>query len=233
MAAPQLSPFAPSLWLADGAVVAVAGFQYPTRMAVMRLQDGGLFIWSPVSLTEPLRAAVEALGPVRFIVAPNTLHHLYVTEWQSAYPSAEVFVAPGLAARRELRFNGELGDAPATAWAGDIDQVLLRNALTTEAVFFHRASGTVLFTDVIQHFPAGWFKGWRAIVARLDRMIGPEPQVPQKFRLGFTDRKAARAALARILAWPVERVLMAHGAPVTADARAFLARAFRFLGKPA
>ncbi len=117
-------------------------------------------------------------------------------------------------------------------WAGDIDQVLMRNAITTEAVFFHRVSRTVLFTDLVQHFPQGWFKGWRALVARLDRMTGSEPSVPQKFRLGFTDRRAARLALQRIRAWPAEKVLMAHGAPVTENGAAFIARVFEWLGEP-
>jgi hypothetical protein len=60
-------------------------------------------------------------------------------------------------------------------------------------------------------------------------MTGPDPMVPRKFRLAFRDRAAARAALARIRAWPVERVLMAHGTPVTRDAGPFLDRAFAWL----
>lgn len=230
---PPLSQFGPSIWIADGTTVSVAGFRYPTRMAVIRLADSGLFVWSPVALSDGARAAVDALGPVRFVVAPNALHDLYLAAWQNAYPAAQLFGAPGLAARRtDLRFTGELGQVPEAVWAGDIDQVLMRNAITTEAVFFHRVSRTVLFTDLVQHFPQGWFKGWRALVARLDRMTGSEPSVPQKFRLGFTDRRAARLALQRIRAWPAEKVLMAHGAPVTENGAAFIARAFEWLGEP-
>jgi hypothetical protein len=96
-------------------------------------------------------------------------------------------------------------------------------------VFFHRASATVLFTDLIQQFPPGWFGGWREIVARLDLMTEAEPAVPRKFRNTFVNRRAARAALARIQAWPAEKVLMAHGAPVERDGRTFIGRAFRWL----
>src|SRR5207253_182649 len=48
---------------------------YPTRMAVIRLSGGGLFLWSPIPLTDGLRAEVDALGEVSHIVAPNSLHH--------------------------------------------------------------------------------------------------------------------------------------------------------------
>ena len=70
----MLKEFGHEIWIADGREVAVAGFRYPTRMAVLRLSDGGLFIWSPTPLTDDLRAAVNSLGPVRHIIAPNSLH---------------------------------------------------------------------------------------------------------------------------------------------------------------
>lgn len=227
----MLQPFAPELWIADGAVADVAGFRYPTRMAVIRLADGGLALWSPTQMTEGLRAAVTALGPVRHLIAPNSLHHLYLAPWKAAFPDAVLHAAPGLRERRrDLAFDADLADAPHPDWAGQLDQVAVRgNAITSEVVFFHRTSGTVLFTDLIQQFRPGWFSGWRALVARLDRMTGSEPEVPNKFRLAFTDRRAARAALDRIRAWPAERVLMAHGEPVTEGGAAFIARAFAWL----
>lgn len=231
MNAPILRPFGPGVWTSDGPEATVMGFRYPTRMVVIRLSGGGLFVWSPIEIGQPLRAEVDALGEVACLVAPNSLHHLHFATWAQAYPKARRYVAPGLAARRpDLEFDAELGDAPAPEWAADLDQVLVRgNAITTEAVFFHRESRTALFTDLIQQFPPEWFSGWRAIVARLDLMVSSEPSTPRKFRFAFNDRNAARASLRRILAWPSERVLMAHGAPVERDGQAFLARAFRWL----
>ncbi len=222
-----LQPFASGLWLAAGPQVEVIGFAYPTRMAVIRLADGGLLIWSPVALTPALRTEVEALGPVTRLVAPNSLHDRYLAEWRQAFPAARAYVAPGFAASQG---DIELGDAPPADWAADLDQVIVRgNRITTEVVFFHRPSRTVIFTDLIQQFPPGWFKGWRALVARLDLMTAAEPAVPRKFRTAFTDRPAARAAVRRILAWPSETVIMAHGPPVERGGQAFLTRAFAWL----
>lgn len=227
----MLQPFGEEIWLAEGPTTAVAGFRYPTRMAVIRLAGGALFIWSPVSLSQDLRAAVDALGDVRYLIAPNSLHHLFLGEWRRAYPDARFYAPPGLRERRkDLDFDGDLDDAPAPEWSEEIDQVPVRgNLITTEVVFFHRKSGTVLFTDLIQHFSPTWFTGWRAIVARLDRMTAPQPEVPQKFRNAFVNRRAARAGLRRILAWPAKKVLMAHAVPVEDDGQAFIARTFRWL----
>ncbi|HET7887122.1 MAG TPA: DUF4336 domain-containing protein [Bradyrhizobium sp.] len=227
----MLKPFTSDIWIADGPHVSTAGFHYGTRMAVIRLADGGLFVWSPVKLTESLRREVDALGEVRHLVPPNSLHHLFVDDWRRTYPKAILYAPPGLRTKRkDLEFDADLTEEPAAAWAGDLDQVVVPGCLiTTEVVFFHRKSATALFTDLIQQFPSTWFSGWRATVARLDLMTKSEPAVPRKFRLMFAGRRIARAALARIEAWPTEKVLMAHGTPVERDGQAFIARAFAWL----
>jgi hypothetical protein len=228
----MLEEFGPEIWLASGPMLtAAAGFHYPTRMAVIRLAKGDLVLWSPTALSDELRVAVEALGTVRYLVPPNSLHHTFLGDWQQAFPEAMVLAPPGLREkRRDIRLDGDFGDVPIAAWAGEIETVIVRgNRITTEVVFFHRRSGTAIFTDLIQSFPAGWFTGWRALVARLDLMVAKEPSVPRKFRVAFTDRRAAREAIKHILAWPTKKVLIAHGPPIIEDGQAFLHRAFRWL----
>ncbi len=226
-----LTPFGPGIWITGGPTVSVAGFAYPTRMAVIQLSGGGLLVWSPVALTEALRSEIARLGEVRVLIAPNSLHHLFLTQWRTAFPSARLHAAPGFRRRcPDIAVDADLGDAPATDWAADLDQVVVGgNAITIEVVFFHRQSRTVLFTDLIQQFEPGWFSGWRAVIARLDRLTGPEAAVPQKFRVAFTDRRVAREAIRRVMAWPAERVVMAHGTPVLEDGAAFIHRAFGWL----
>jgi len=227
----MLRAFGNGLWLVEGPVVdGAAGFRYPTRMAILRGAEEELAIWSPVAITPELRAEVTALGPVRQIVAPNALHHLYLKDWASAFPAAEVLAAPRLVAKRfDIRFDGELPqDAPA-AWAGRIETVLCPNRIAPEVVFYHAESRAVLVADLLQRLPKGWFTGWRGWVARMDRMTEAEPTVPRKFRMATNDRATARAAVARMIGWAPERLVIAHGAPVEAGATEVLRRAFGWL----
>jgi Domain of unknown function (DUF4336) len=111
IASDMLKEFGQEIWTADGPDVAVVGFRYPTRMAAVRLSDGSLFIWSPIQLTASLRAAVDALGPVQHIVAPNSLHHLFLPVWKHAYPGAKVYAPPGLRKKRaDIIFDADLGN---------------------------------------------------------------------------------------------------------------------------
>lgn len=225
-----LQPFAPDIWVAEGPVVSFYGFPYPTRMVLIRLTGGGLFAWSPIALTPELKAAVNAIGPVAHVVSPNKIHHLYMGEWQDAYPSAKLYASRGLPQKRkDLRFEATLGDAPAAAWAADIDQVEMGgSSAMNEIVFFHRQSRTAIFADLIENFRPGWFKGWKGWLARLDGIVMPNGGAPREWRFTFK-KKIARAALARILAWQPEQVVVAHGELTRSDGAAFIRKSFRWL----
>lgn len=137
----MLVSFGQNLYFAEGPPVSFYGFPYPTRMAVARLSTGEAWVWSPIALTNELTESVESVGPVRYIVSPNKLHHLALAEWTSRWPDARLFAPPGLARKKSnLRFDAELRDEPDIAWATDLDQVIFRGSFALEeVVFFHRA----------------------------------------------------------------------------------------------
>ncbi len=225
----RLIPLGEDLWTVDGPPIrGAAGFDFPTRMCVARLPEGGLWIHSPIAPDAALAKELAALGPVRHLVAPNDLHHSFLADWASTYPVARVHAAPGVQAKSAgVVVDHPLdGDTPAD-WAGTFDQLIFAgNRITTEVVFFHRPSGTAIFTDLLQQLPEGMNRGWRGAVARIDLMTAPAPSVPRKFRVAFTNRRALRSTLTHMRTWPVRQVVMAHGPVVTRDAARLLTRAF-------
>lgn len=209
----MLKEFGPSLYVVEGPTVPFFGFPYPTRMAVARLSDGDLWVWSPVALTDELANSVEAIGPVRYIVSPNKLHHLFLGEWSARWPDARLFAPPGLARKKpEIHFDADLGDEPDPAWATDIDQVIFRGSLAMEeVVFFHRASRTVIICDLIQRFAPEKITGWKGKLMQLDGMVGEQGSTPREWRASFLHRGPARAARQKVLDWNSDRLLIAHG----------------------
>lgn len=227
----MLREFGPSLYVADGPTVSFYGFPYPTRMAVAKLSDGSAWVWSPVALSEELSAAVEAIGPVRHIVSPNKIHHLFLPEWAERWPEARLYAPPGLARRKpELRFDAELDDDPDPAWAADIDQVIFRGSLAMEeVVFFHRESGTAILCDLIQRHPEAKMRGLKGLLMRLDGLVGEQGSTPREWRASFLRRGPARAAREQLLAWKPDRLLIAHGECAQADATAIIGRALTWI----
>lgn len=229
----QLVPFSPEICTAQGPVVSFFSFPYPTLMAVIRLSDGSLFVWSPIPLNDALRAEVDALGPVAHLVSPNLFHHFWLGEWKKAYPGARLYAPPGLPRRRrDLTFDAVLGDQPEPAWADDIDQVaMLGNIVLTEIVFLHRRSRTAIFADLLQNFPRNWFKGWRGVIARWDGLVNPNYGAPRELRVTFWWRQQARRSLQRILDFAPEKVLIPHGDMAMARGTEFIRRGFLWLSR--
>ncbi len=227
----MLDEFGPSIYAAEGPTVAFFGFPYPTRMAVVRLSDGSTWVWSPVSLSEELASAVEAVGPVRYIVSPNKIHHLFLAEWVERWPDARLFAPPGLARKKPaLRFDAELGDEPDHAWAADIDQVIFRGSLAMEEVaFFHRASRTAIIGDLIQRHPESTMSGWMGMLMRLDGLVGEQGSTPREWRASFLRRGPSRTARETVLGWKAERLLIAHGECAQTEATAIMARALSWI----
>lgn len=227
----MLQEFGPSLYSVEGPTVSFFGMAYPTRMALARLSDGSLWVWSPVALTESLANAVQAIGPVRHIVSPNKIHHLFLHEWATRWPEARLYAPPGLARRRpELRFAAELDDGPNSSWAADIDQVIFRGSVAMEEVaFFHRASRTAIIGDLIQRHSALKMTGWKGWVMRLDGLVGAHGSTPREWRASFLRRGAARAARNRVLEWNARQLLIAHGECAHENATQIIADALRWI----
>jgi hypothetical protein len=227
----MLEEFGPSLYVADGPTVPFLSFPYPTRMVVVRLTDGSAWVWSPIALTPELANAVDAIGPVRHIVSPNKIHHLFMKEWAERWPEAELHAPPGLAARKpELHFGSELGDEADAAWAADLDQTIFHGSfMMEEVVFFHRPSRTAIVCDLVQRHDAKQATGLKGLVMRLDGLVGAHGSTPREWRATFWRRRLARAARAKVLAWKPERLVIAHGACARENATQILSRALAWM----
>ena len=227
----MLEQFGSSLYVADGPTISFFGFPYPTRMAVARLSDGSVWVWSPIALTPELAEDVQSIGTVRHIVSPNKLHHLFLQAWADRWPTARLYAPPGLARRKPaLHFYAELGDEPNPSWEADIDQVVFRGSFAMEeVVFFHRGSRTAIIGDLIQRFPEASISGWKGLVMRLGGLVGEHGSTPGDWRASFLRRGPARAALKKVLGWNPERLLIAHGSCAQTGAAKIIAASLKWI----
>ncbi|MCB1388412.1 MAG: DUF4336 domain-containing protein [Rhodobacteraceae bacterium] len=231
-----LKPVVDDLWIVDGPVIRFYGMPFTTRMTVVRLPDGGIWLHSPVAPDPGLWAAIEALGPVRCLVAPNWIHYAFVGAWQARYPEARCWAAHGVAERASsrqvaIRIDAEIGDEAPADWAGVIDQLVVAGSSAHhEAAFFHRPTKTLILTDLIENFERRALPAWFVPLAFMAGVLDPDGKAPidmrQTFRKG---RAAARASVLRMIGWAPERVILAHGRWYDRDGVSELQRAFRWL----
>lgn len=236
-----LIPVAEDLWIVNGPIIQMAfpGFAlpFPTRMTVVRLRSGSLWVHSPTRLSEELAAQIDALGPVAHLVSPNAIHYAAIPDWAARWPAALAWASPGVRERAasqgvQIAFQADLEDHPPAAWAEEIDQLIFRGSrVLPEVVFFHRASRTLVLADLIENFERARVRGPLWWLVRLAGAADPDGKAPLDLRSSYCGRRdQARASLARVLAWEPERVILAHGRWYERDGAAELRRAFRWLG---
>ncbi len=224
-----LVPYGDDLWLAQQPLNWL-GMEVGARMAVIRTPQG-LLIYSPIEASFALTEAVRLLGEVRWIVAPNLLHNLWVADWAQAFPGASVRVAPNLPERRpDLRHDGVLHKGEDAPWPeGEIGTEVVRgHKVHVEVALFHRKTGTLLVADLLQNI--GHAPETRPLTRAGLRLVGmsARPTLPTDMKLTLQDLPAFQASARRILDWPVQRIVLAHGRLVTEDAGGALEDAFAF-----
>lgn len=229
---PPLKATAPELWIADGPAIRGKLLPCPTRMVVVRLSGDRLWVHSPIPLTELLRNALDELGQVHFLIAPNHCHHLFMREWQLAYPMARSFGTREVISKRgDLVFESPLDGTPDRYWGDDIDQCLFTGSpRMQEAVFLHRSSRSLIVADLIGNLPPAILTPFQRRLARLSGILAPHGGMPLDWRLSFLGRRyLASEHLRTLLSWRPERIIMAHGEIIADEASDFLAQAFRWL----
>eukprot|EP01024_Parvocaulis_polyphysoides_P061550 TRINITY_DN6824_c0_g1_i2.p1 TRINITY_DN6824_c0_g1~~TRINITY_DN6824_c0_g1_i2.p1 ORF type:complete len:294 (-),score=16.28 TRINITY_DN6824_c0_g1_i2:69-857(-) len=202
------------------------GLDVGSRMAVIQLGDGSLWVHSPLALDQQLSEELEKIGPVKHIVSPNYEHVKYAGQWMQSYPQAKGYACPGLMEKLpELPFAQEVTNDPPKEWLGEIDCVFLdyeynpftRKPFFNEVVFVHRPSCTLIVSDLYWNYPVDltggeWF--WKQ---GMDRLYGP---FYKQFMIKNTDIYDSKIAELMQLEW--DCIVPCHGDLVETDAKQVL-----------
>jgi Domain of unknown function (DUF4336) len=230
---PGMQAFAHHVWIVDGPPVRDFGVLFSTRMTVVLLANGSVWVDSPVPVPFETLKRITVLGPMSYLVAATPRHVWRLEAWHALFPDAQLWVprtSPLTLKKEHLPYTGTLGDRPNPAWADDFDQLAFKgNPLIEEVLFFHRASRTVILDDLIQVHPSVKGKPLRNALFKLLGVAFPQGGVPIDIRLSFTQRRLARRSLEQLLSWDFDKLIIAHGACIEHDAKRFVEQAFHWL----
>jgi len=228
-----LKPFAGDVWIVDGPEIrfdlAFLHIPFPTRMTVVRLPSGAVWLHSPIPAEASLVERVAAIGPIAHIVAPNSIHYSWVGAWSARFPEAQVWAVSRLdkGAAACVPPHRTLGHAPPAEWESAIDQLVVEGSRVFEAEFLHRPSRTLILTDLIENFERERFRSpFYRWLAHLGGVIHPDGKTPSDLRRTFP-KAVLEAAAERLIAWDPARIIVAHGRCYPDNAVAELRRAFR------
>lgn len=221
------------LWVIDHPFKMAGAIELGTRTTLVRLADGGLWLHSPGPLTPGIQTWLEQNGPVRALVAPNQFHHLFLAETAAAFPDAKVYGPEGLQAK--LSDKAALDRlqtlTPQTAWADDLDALLIAGCpLMNEWAFLHASSKTLVLTDLAFNFQSSESFITRLFL-RLNGALGHFGASRLARAVMIKDRSLARTAVEHILSWDFDRVIVSHGEVLESGGHDALRQGFGWLLK--
>lgn len=211
------------------------------RATIVRMTSGSLAVFSPVALTPNVTAKLQSLGNnVAYITAPDIEHHIFLSDWASAYPKAHLIAPEGLAEKREqqsksdprvtvLNFSTIFTKANkhevkvSEEFDRDFDYEYVDAHPNKELVFFHRPSATLIEADLLFNLPATeqYSKTgidpavgvWTKLFGGLQSTAGDA--LAQKrvlwYLISKSDREGFGKSMKRIAEWPFKDLVPCHG----------------------
>src|SRR6516165_1132974 len=208
---------------------------FTTRMTVVQLKNGDLFLHSPIAFDARLAGHLQSMGTIRHLISPNQFHYAHIGEWSRAFPGAITWASPHARERARARgikvqFKRDLSTLVPDEWRNEIDQTTIPGGIFGEFVFFHKESRTLILTDTIINFELDKLaQPWR-FATRLTGMYYPHGQLFFGMRLPLLfQKKKSRAAIERVLAWRPERMILSHGRCFESNGTATLQRIFNWV----
>lgn len=223
-----LTPFTENVWIAT-IPIKILGMQLTVTMGVLRLENDQLLVYSPVTLTSERRSAIEKLGEVKHLYAPNTFHHLFLHEWIEAYPNALVHAPKDLKKKRpDIHIHREHGTKNHADFDGFVEEIVIQGFRLRESVLIHIPSNTLLLADLVHNIgtPKGvWTRIYSGMMGFYDKVA-----LSRIIRwTAFDDKQAAQKSLQTLVASPFDKIIVGHGQPIHSNAKESIQDAYSWL----
>jgi hypothetical protein len=211
------------------------------RGTIVRLQSGALAVFSPVALTDEVKAKIAQMGEVKYIAALDIEHHIYIGPWHAAYPKAKVIGPEGLPEKRAKQKNEDVPfsvvftankqETVDPEFDSEFEYEYVPAHANKEIVFNHKPTGTLIQADLIFNLPATeqfsktGDSATSGILTKIfgsltntsgkgqQRLIWHGPSNANKDRAGFN------RSVARINEWKFDRMIPCHGDTIETGAK--------------
>ncbi|TCD60104.1 hypothetical protein EIP91_010711 [Steccherinum ochraceum] len=130
------------------------------RSTAIKLNNGTIWLLASTPLNDETKAKLKELGnDVRFIVAPNVMHHLFLKPYKDYFPQAKVIGPKGLNEKKKAE-GWQLDavfdeDHPEVKYGfeDEIDYCFFSGYKNQDVAFFHKASKTAFGADLLFNLP--------------------------------------------------------------------------------
>jgi len=198
-------------------------------------------------MTDTVRASLRELGRVKYLVALDAEHHIFLEPWRKEYPDSKLIGMDALATKREksgnpLSWSVLFKKGTPTTVDQDFDREFeyeyVESHQNKELVFNHKPSGTLIEADMLFNLPANeqmsrsGVSPHAGVLTRLMNGINNTKgsAVWQKRFLWYAvssgDRPSFNRSVSIIDSWNFNRIIPCHGDVIEDDGKAVFRKVF-------
>ncbi|KAI0824858.1 hypothetical protein BC628DRAFT_375320 [Trametes gibbosa] len=198
------------------------------RSTAIKLTAGGVWILASTPLTDATKEKLAELGDVKYIVAGNNFHHLFLKEYKDAYPNAKTIGPEDLNIKKAA--EGWQLDAVFSAKApntlhgfeDEIEHCFFSGYGNKDVAFYHKASKSVIAADLLMNNPPIEQYSKSSLSPR-SRIISAMHPRGWQFRwfiwLKEKDKAAMKRDAKKVYEWDFTRYIPCHGDVIEIDAK--------------
>ncbi|KAK4161476.1 hypothetical protein QBC43DRAFT_323777 [Cladorrhinum sp. PSN259] len=229
------------------------------RGTAVKLSSGSIAVFSPVALTPSAKAKIASMGnDVRYLVATDFEHHIFLSQWKTAYPNAKLIGPEGLPEKRAKVTNDpQIGHeefavvfTKANKTTQKIDQDFDKDFeyeyvdghANKELVFYYKPDKVLIQADLIFNLPA------TEQYSRVPEAEKPKTGVFAQFFIGLNstegeakgmkrfiwyvvskaDRPSFNESVKRISGWGFDSIVPCHGETIVGGGKAVFEKVFEW-----
>jgi len=225
---------APGIWIFSKPFTRFHLLPLGGRSVVIKLSTktegkSDLWVLASTPLINETKEKVDELGEPKYLVSPDSDHHLFLAEWKRAYPEA-MLIGPAAVAskKKDLEFRGVYGrDSEGTLYGyeDEIEARYFSGFIKEDIAFFHKPSKSLIEADLVFNQPCTEqysIVGGSGKVPFLGAVLTPYSSQAKKIlwktvkKDGFDAMKEDAVAVS---GWDFERIIPCHGDVIETDAK--------------
>jgi len=187
------------------------------RSTAIKLRTGGVWVLASTPLDNETKTKIDELGDVRYIVAADVLHYLFLSDFKTTYPRAKLIGVEALQSNPKCpELDGAYGaDAPGTNYGfeDEIQSCYFSGFANKDVAFHHIPSKSLIEADLLLNLPA--YEQYSKVASKpwlLSLSLGPTSWFHRKLIWNLGNNKEEMKRDARIVAgWDFDRIIPCHG----------------------
>ncbi|KAF7974990.1 hypothetical protein HWV62_10747 [Athelia sp. TMB] len=248
----------PDIWTFSKPFVRFGFLPWGGRSTAIRLATGEVWILASTPLTLNTKEAIDKLGPVKWIMAGDVVHYMFLSEYKAAYPEAKVIGVKDLVPKmKEKGLELDGGEKHANAviphihsqaaygsdpegtkygFENEIDACYFSGFANKDVAWLHKPSKTLVEADLLFNLPGKeqYSKTKASPKVPLIGSLDPFGKLHKHFVYGQgKDIKAMVRDAKTVASWDFERIIPCHGDVIEERGHdAWVAAYSKYLSKP-